>query len=254
MINNLPNGWKVEELGNMNLDISDGNYSSLYPTQNEFIEKGIPFIRANNISKNTIIDEDMRFVSEDKHAILKKGQLKQNDLLFTNRGIIGQVGIVPDKYIGANINAQIVRINSGNKFTNKYLMYCFLKQELKNQMTKLETGSTLKQLPIRQLKKLNIPIPPLEQQKKIVKVLDLTSNLIEKQKELLKKYDLFLKSKFIEMFGDPILNPMGWEVKKLKDLSTLIMSGNTPKGGSEVYVDKGILFLEAKMFGRTKFY
>ncbi|MCT7638884.1 restriction endonuclease subunit S [Aliarcobacter butzleri] len=221
MIDNLPNGWKIEELGNMNLDISDGNYSSLYPTQNEFIEKGIPFIRANNISKNTIIDEDMRFISEDKHAILKKGQLKQNDLLFTNRGIIGQVGIVPDKYIGANINAQIVRINSGNKFTNKYLMYCFLKQELKNQMTKLETGSTLKQLPIRQLKKLNIPIPPLEQQEKIVKVLDLTSNLIEKQKELLEKYDLFLKSKFIEMFGDPILNPMGWKVVSFNKLATI---------------------------------
>ncbi|MFW2524247.1 restriction endonuclease subunit S [Aliarcobacter butzleri] len=227
MIDNLPNGWKVEELGNMNLDISDGNYSSLYPTQNEFIEKGIPFIRANNISKNTIIDEDMRFISEDKHAILKKGQLKQNDLLFTNRGIIGQVGIVPDKYIGANINAQIVRINSGNKFTNKYLMYCFLKQELKNQMTKLETGSTLKQLPIRQLKKLNIPIPPLQQQEKIVKVLDLTSNLIEKQKELLEKYDLFLKSKFIEMFGDPISNPMGWEVVKLDSLGKW-QSGGTP--------------------------
>ncbi|MCT7554081.1 restriction endonuclease subunit S [Aliarcobacter butzleri] len=227
MIDNLPNGWKIEELGNMNLDISDGNYSSLYPTQNEFIEKGIPFIRANNISKNTIIDEDMRFISEDKHAILKKGQLKQNDLLFTNRGIIGQVGIVPDKYIGANINAQIVRINSGNKFTNKYLMYCFLKQELKNQMTKLETGSTLKQLPIRQLKKLNIPIPPLEQQEKIVKVLDLTSNLIEKQKELLEKYDLFLKSKFIEMFGEPILNPMGWKVVKLDSLGKW-QSGGTP--------------------------
>ncbi|MCT7551811.1 restriction endonuclease subunit S [Aliarcobacter butzleri] len=246
MIDNLPNGWKVEELGNMNLDISDGNYSSLYPTQNEFIEKGIPFIRANNISKNTIIDEDMRFVSEDKHAILKKGQLKQNDLLFTNRGIIGQVGIVPDKYIGANINAQIVRINSGNKFTNKYLMYCFLKQELKNQMTKLETGSTLKQLPIRQLKKLNIPIPPLQQQEKIVKVLDLTSNLIEKQKELLEKYDLFLKSKFIEMFGDPILNPMGWKVVNFEDIMVLQRGYDLPindraDGNIEVYGSNGVL-------------
>ena len=257
MIDNLPNGWKIEELGNMNLDISDGNYSSLYPTQNEFIEKGIPFIRANNISKNTIIDEDMRFISEDKHAILKKGQLKQNDLLFTNRGIIGQVGIVPDKYIGANINAQIVRINSGNKFTNKYLMYCFLKQELKNQMTKLETGSTLKQLPIRQLKKLNIPIPPLEQQEKIVKVLDLTSNLIEKQKELLEKYDLFLKSKFIEMFGDPISNPMGWENDVLSNVCP--NKGDFVDGpfGSDLKVsdrtDEGIRIIQINNVGENEF-
>lgn len=70
-------------------------------------------------------------------------------------------------------------------------------------------------MPIKQLKKLQVSIPPLQEQEKIVKVLDLTSNLIEKQKELLKNYDLFLKSKFIEMFGDPITNPKGWEVEKL---------------------------------------
>ncbi len=238
MINNLPNGWRIEELGNLKLDISDGNYSSLYPTQNEFVESGIPFIRANNIYKNTVIDKDMRFISEEKHSILKKGQLKQNDLLFTNRGIIGQVGIVPDKYIGANINAQIVRINSGNKYTNKYLMYCFLRQKLKNQMTTLQTGSTLKQLPIKQLKKLQVSIPPLQEQEKIVKVLDLTSNLIEKQKELLKNYDLFLKSKFIEMFGDPITNPKGWEVEKIGNI-TKLQTGKTPSRKKNEYWENG---------------
>ncbi len=238
MINNLPNGWRIEELGNLKLDISDGNYSSLYPTQNEFVESGIPFIRANNIYKNTVIDKDMRFISEEKHSILKKGQLKQNDLLFTNRGIIGQVGLVPDKYIGANINAQIVRINSGNKYTNKYLMYCFLRQKLKNQMTTLQTGSTLKQLPIKQLKKLQVSIPPLQEQEKIVKVLDLTSNLIEKQKELLKNYDLFLKSKFIEMFGDPITNPKGWEVEKIGNI-TKLQTGKTPSRKKNEYWENG---------------
>ncbi|KJY87766.1 restriction modification system DNA specificity subunit [Pseudoalteromonas piscicida] len=48
------------------------------------------------------------------------------------------------------------------------------------------------------------------------------------------------------MFGDPISNPKGWEVKKLKEISSKIASGNTPKGGSENYVEKGITFLRSQ--------
>ena len=54
------------------------------------------------------------------------------------------------------------------------------------------------------------------------------------------------------MFGDPINNPKGWEVKKLKDISTRILSGNTPKGGSEVYVDEGIMFFRSQNVWKNK--
>ena len=54
------------------------------------------------------------------------------------------------------------------------------------------------------------------------------------------------------MFGDPINNPKSWEVKKLKDISTKILSGNTPKGGSEVYVDEGIMFFRSQNVWKNK--
>jgi type I restriction enzyme S subunit len=88
------------------------------------------------------------------------------------------------------------------------------------------------------LKNIDIPIPPLPQQEKIVKVLDISSALIEKQKELIEKYDLFLKSKFIEMFGDPISNPMGWNVEKLGDL-TQVKTGKTPSRKKLEYWNDG---------------
>ena len=88
--------------------ISDGNYSSKYPRNDEFVTKGIPFIRANNLVDNTVVDYDMLFISQEKHKELKKGHLKTNDVLLTTRGNIGRVSIVPDKYNDANINAQIV--------------------------------------------------------------------------------------------------------------------------------------------------
>ncbi|MBN1066372.1 restriction endonuclease subunit S, partial [Clostridium botulinum] len=54
------------------------------------------------------------------------------------------------------------------------------------------------------------------------------------------------------MFGDPINNPMKWEVKKMKDISTNIMSGNTPKGGEQVYVESGIMFLRSQNVWKNK--
>jgi len=54
------------------------------------------------------------------------------------------------------------------------------------------------------------------------------------------------------MFGDPIRNSMGWEIKKLKEISTLIASGSTPKGGRQVYVKKGILFFRSQNVWKNK--
>ena len=97
-----------------------------------------------------------------------------------------------------------------------------------------------------------IPVPELDIQMKIVKCLDKANELIDKRKKQIDILDELVKSKFIEMFGDPINNPMGWQVKKLKDISTKILSGNTPKGGSEVYVDSGIMFFRSQNVWKNK--
>ena len=129
-MSNLPKGWEIKSIKDLKLDISDGNYSSKYPTQNDFIECGVPFIRANNIKSMTVIDKDMRFISEKQHNELKKGHLKKNDILITTRGDIGQVSLVPDKYISANINAQIVRIGVSESIFFKYLAYILTYEEI----------------------------------------------------------------------------------------------------------------------------
>ena len=64
--------------------------------------------------------------------------------------------------------------------------------------------------------------------------------------------DELIKARFVEMFGDPISNPLRWPVKNLKDISLLITNGNTPKGGSENYVEKGIVFLRSQNIWRNK--
>jgi len=71
------------------------------------------------------------------------------------------------------------------------------------------------------LKEVCIPLPPLEVQRQIADVLDRASALIEKRKAQIEKLDLLVKSQFIEMFGDPVTNPKGWEIEKLEKMGEL---------------------------------
>ena len=102
------------------------------------------------------------------------------------------------------------------------------------------------------IERIDIPLPPLEIQRQIAANLDKVTHTIDLCNAILEKLDLLVKSRFVEMFGEPIDNPMGWKVKTLKELSTLITNGNTPKGGSENYVDEGIIFLRSQNVWRNR--
>ncbi len=184
----IPGDWEVRTINDLNFDLSDGNYSSKYPRSDEFKPMGIPFIRANNIKMLTVVDEDMRFISEEKHSEITKGHLKEGDVLITNRGEIGNLAIVPNRHIGSNINAQIVRINTnGTCVINRYFAYYLQKDEVKQKLLDLQTGSALKQLPVNRLKTLEIIIPSKEEQAIIANVLsDMDKDLEALQQRLQK--------------------------------------------------------------------
>lgn len=107
-------------------------------------------------------------------------------------------------------------------------------------------GAGLKHISKGYINEILIPLPPLAIQKRIAEILDAADALRRKDQELLKKYDELAQAIFIDMFGDPVKNEKGWDVKSLRDISTKIHSGNTPKGGSNVYVDKGITFFRSQ--------
>ena len=96
------------------------------------------------------------------------------------------------------------------------------------------------------LKNFEIPLPPLAEQKRIAAILDKADAIRRKRQQAIQLADDFLRAVFLEMFGDPVTNPKGWEVKKLSEISTKILNGTTPKGGSEVYVDSGVQFLRSQ--------
>jgi len=221
MIENLPDGWRLEKMTNLS-DILDGDRGKNYPKQEDFSDNDYClFLTTKNVTKKGFNFDTTQFITKDKDILLNKGRLQRNDLVITTRGTVGNIA-----FFNQDVPYDIIRINSGMaiiRITTKNLSYSFVNTYFKSNIfhryvSEIISGSAQPQITIAKLKNLTIPIPPLPQQEKIVKVLDISSALIEKQKELIKNYDLFLKSKFIEMFGDPIKNPFAWEVEKLENL------------------------------------
>jgi type I restriction enzyme S subunit len=192
--------WVEKKLEELNIYISDGNYGELYPTSKEFVTEGIAFIRANNIKNLRIIKEDMRYISKEKHKILTSGHLKTNDILVTTRGEIGEIAYVDGRFENANINAQICLLRADNKtIYNKYLLYQLALN--KNQFLKFQTGSALKQLPKKSLKKIKIFLPPtLEEQQKIADFLSSIDEKIELEENRLEKLKVYKKDLLQKMF------------------------------------------------------
>ena len=80
---------------------------------------------------------------------------------------------------------------------------------------------------------ISIPVPPIEEQKSIVAELDCLSGVIERKREQLRELDALAQSIFYQMFGDPITNEKGWEVKKWNDVLTIINGKNQNLNGAE---------------------
>ena len=222
----IPEDWEVKTLKALNLDISDGNYSSKYPKASEFRVFGVPFIRANNVRNMSVVDDDLRYISESLHAELQKGHLKKNDILVTTRGEIGQIAFVPDRHIDSNINAQLVRINpSSSQFDHRFVGYLLAFGNAQKQFENLQTGSALKQLPVGRLTSLSIPIPPTKaEQEAIAEALSDADALIESLEQLLTKkrqiktgvmQELLTGRKRLPGFSGE------WEVKRLGEIAEL---------------------------------
>ena len=131
-------------------------------------------------------------------------------------------------------------LRSGEKILPKFIFKFVCSETFTDYLVGLTAGANYPAVREDDVRNALIPIPPLDEQEQIVAELDLLSDVIDKQKAELKELDNLAQSTFYDMFGDPIENPKGWDVQPLKNLTTKIGSGATPKGGKESYKLEGI--------------
>jgi len=192
--------WEKVKLGEA-CEIGDGNHSSNYPKSAEMVQSGVPFIRGTNLVDGKIDTTEIKFISEGKHAQLKKGHLKANDVLFTNRGEIGKVAIVDQSFDGANLNSQIAWLRPKQNLHPIYLISILMSDYTQNQLHSLKQGATLQQFTIKQLSSFEIPIPSLGIQKRIVEKIETEREFVESAKKLIRIYEEKTKLALEKLYG-----------------------------------------------------
>jgi type I restriction enzyme S subunit len=188
---------------------------------------GMPLIRIRDIKRS--YSETFYNGPFDDKFIIKKG-----DVII---GMDGEFNISDWKGVDSLLNQRVCKINSykKDKIDKRYLLH-FLPIELKFIEDKT-SFVTVKHLSIKDINEIEIPLPPLATQKRIADILDTADALRRKDQELLTKYDQLAQAIFIDMFGDPVKNEKGWEVKKLGDLIAKLETGVSVNSTDEIFDD-----------------
>ena len=202
-------------------------------------DEGMPLIRIRDIVRGF---SETFYNGEYRDDFI----VKEGDILI---GMDGEFKISKWKGVNSLLNQRVCRIFTKNpKITNEtYLLY-ILAKELKEIEDKT-SFVTVKHLSVKKIEEIEITLPPLSTQQRIAEILDKADALRRKDQALLKKYDDLAQAIFMDMFGDPVKNEMGWDVKTIEEIVVkdkhAIKRG--PFGGAlkkEIFVESGYLVYE----------
>lgn len=196
----------MAKLGEVCIQITDGSHNPPSGVeQSEYL-----MLSSKNIDDDFITLDSPRFLSHSDYiAENKRTTVSEGDLLMTIVGTIGRVAIVPEELKGICLQRSVAVIKPEREVVNnRYLMYQL--QNMRPFLEKEARGVAQKGIYLKQVSQLDIKLPELEHQMQIVKVLDKASKLIFLRRQQLAKLDELVKARFVEMFGEPSSNPMGW--------------------------------------------
>lgn len=159
-----------------------------------------------------IIFESQRKITEKAVADTSMKSFPAGTVLLSSRAPIGKVAIAG---VEMYCNQGFKNLICSEAIYNRYL-YHYLKSKT-NYLNSLGRGATFKEISKNIVESIEIPLPSINKQRKIAAVLDKVSDLIAKRRQQLDKLDELVKSRFVEMFGDPIINSMHWMEELIGD-------------------------------------
>lgn len=205
----------MAKLGDVCTIVSGTTPKSNYP---EYWDGNINWITPAELNDDTtIIYESQRKITEQA---VKENSLKSfpaGTVILSSRAPIGKVAIAG---VEMYCNQGFKNLICSEKILNKYLFW-FLKAN-KEYLNSLGRGATFKEISKEIVSKIEIPLPELSQQHYMATILDKVSDLISLRKQQLSKLDELVKARFVEMFGDMLLNPMEWSETALESMAHIV--------------------------------
>lgn len=228
--------WQKVRLGDLCIMNSGGTPSR---SNLSYYGGSIPWAKISDIENAVagVVYQTEEYITSDGLSAINNRIFEAGILLLAMYGSVGKVAFTGVK-MSTNQAILGIRIIDESKLNYSYLKYWFM--TIKARLLDRAVGGTLQNISLGIVKELEIPLPPLDVQKKIADILDKADALRRKDAELIKKYDELAQSIFIDMFGDPVTNPKGWDIKKLSEICIKITDGthSTPS-----YTDSGVPFL-----------
>jgi type I restriction enzyme, S subunit len=229
----MKKGWEIKKLGELSKKkdaVVSGPFGSNLKVT-DYKDEGIPILRLQNIGKGYFIDKSIKFITERKAEELKYHSFNSGDIALAKLGIpIGKTCIIPDHFKSGIITADIVRIRPDKQVANfKFLEY-FLNTDLSvSQLTGNISGATRPRVNLSDVRNIEIPLPPLPEQQRIVAILDEAFAAIAKAKANAEQ-NLKNAKEFFESYLQGVFEQRGegWEGKTLNQISENLDSKRIP--------------------------
>lgn len=212
VIYSMKHDWEYKKLADLSLEkLSYGSGASAIDYDNN-----IRYVRITDITDDGVLNDDAKSPSTfDEKYLLNEG-----DLLFARSGATVGKTYLHSTYNGTCIYAgYLIRFVPNKNIVYPPYVFLYTKSNIyKSFVKKAQNAVAQPNINAQQYGNLSIPVPPLPTQQSIVSELDSLSKIIADCKETLKDYDALEQSIFYDMFGDPVKNDKGWEVKKLGEV------------------------------------
>jgi type I restriction enzyme S subunit len=208
----LPDSWKISKCSDV-IDVRDGTHDTP-----KYVASGYPLVTSKNLRAGEIDFSTVSYISKEDHdEISKRSRVDRGDILFAMIGTIGNPVVVDLDAEFSIKNVALFKF-SESPIDAKYFRYLLETQIIQQQLKAEQRGGTQQFVSLKALRNMLIPYPPLEEQRRIAAILDRAAAVRRNRQEAIALTEEFLRSTFLEMFGDPVTNSKGWEVKEFASL------------------------------------
>lgn len=233
----MKTNWQIKKLG----EVCDFQNGFAFKSS-EYVDSGFFVMRIGNVQDGYISLSDPKYIKKS-YKLFEKFILQSEDILISLTGNVGRVGVINSNHLPAVINQRVARVVLKNdNFAQKQFLLYFLKSSyFKEELINAGHGAAQQNISTKDIENLEIPLPPIPEQNRIVKVLDEVFGKIEKVKENAEK-NLQNSKALFESYLQSIFTKRGkdWEESTIGKTCNL-MTGGTPSRTRKEYFENGTI-------------
>ena len=193
----MSSDWRTVKLSEVAIEVTVGFVGTM---TNEYIDHGIPFLRSLNVDRFKINSRDIRYISRDFHSRISKSRLIPGDVVIVRTGKPGTCAVIPEELPESNCS-DLVIVRCGSEILNRFFCY-YVNSAASNHIAAHLVGAVQQHFNVASAKTMEIPLPPIQEQKAIAHILGTLDDKIELNRKTNETLEAMAKALFKSWFVD----------------------------------------------------